>query len=328
MGRTRRLRYRHLRRTIIAVLATVAAFLLVVLIARMLLTAGPTRRLAREWIQAVAEQRDLDLEIDDLSWGFIPPRFHLVGVRVEGPGIRAEIESADVDLARIWFTRQTIELGTVAADGVKIALDGTPSTGDGNKSKLKVRVRHLDLTRVEFVGTDMPGKIDLSFAGMDVGWSSEDGPPIGFVRVDNADIRIPGLAPISVAVAARLRVEDGLHIPSWTVTGDGITLRGRGSVGGKTGTSITAGGAIDLAILDRIVKSGGILSGTIDIDALIQPKADELVSRRNPVTPPRSRRLPPRRCRRSPGLRRRRPPRRSRARDLPRRPAQRCLLPR
>ena len=124
MGRARRLRYLHLRRTIIAVLATVAAFLLVTLIAGMLLTAGPTRRLARDWIQAVAEQRDLDLEIDDLSWGFIPPRFYFDGVRIEGPGIRAEIETAQVDLARIWLTRQTIELGTVAADGVKVVLDG------------------------------------------------------------------------------------------------------------------------------------------------------------------------------------------------------------
>jgi len=275
MGRTRRLRYRHLRRTIIAVLATVAAFLLVVLIARMLLSAGPTRRLAREWIQAVAAQRDLDLVIDDLSWGFIPPRLHLFGVRVEGPGIRAEIESAEVDLARVWFTRQTIELGTVAAEGVKIALDGTPSTGGRTKSKLKVRVRHLNLTRVDVVGTAMPGRIDLSLAGMDLGWSSEDGPPVGFVRVDNADIQVPGLAPISVAVAARLRVEEGLHLPTWTVAGDGITLRGRGSLGGKTGTSIAAGGTVDLATLDRIVKAGGILSGTIEIDSLIEPKAEE-----------------------------------------------------
>ena len=277
MGRTRRLRYRHLRRTVIAVLATVAAFLLVVLIARMLLTAGPTRRLAREWIQAVAEQRDLILEIDDLSWGFIPLRLHLEGVRLEGPGIRAEVDTAEIDLARIWFTRQTIELGTVAAAGVKVKLDGTPSTGEGRESKLKIRVRHLDLTRIEFVGTDMPGKIDLSLAGMDVGWSSEDGPPTGFVRIDNADFRIPGFEQFSLEVAARLVIDDGIHLPSWTVTGDGIALRGHGTIGGKSMTSVAAGGTIDLAILDRIVKAGGILSGTIVIDSLIQPGTDEPV---------------------------------------------------
>ena len=274
MGRTRRLRYRHLRRTIIAGLATVAAFLLVVLIARMLLTAGPTRRLAREWIQAVAEQRDLAVEIDDLSWGFIPPRLHLEGVRLEGPAVRAEVETAEVDLARIWFTRQTIELGTVAADGVKIALDGAPLTGDRKKSKLKIRVRQLDLTRVEFVGTDMPGRIDLALAGMNVGWSSEDGPPTGFLRVDSAGFRIPGLEPFNLAVAARVAIDDGIQLPYWTVSGDGIALSGRGTIGGGTGTSIAAGGDIDLGILDGIVKAGGILSGTIDIDSMIQPGAE------------------------------------------------------
>ena len=127
MGRTGRLRYLHLRRTIIAVLATVAAFLLLGLIARMLLTLGPRPatgpRLDRELSPISAA---LDLEIDDLSWGFIPPRLRLNGVRIEGPGIRAEIESAQVDLARVWFTRQTIELGTVVADGVRLALEGTP----------------------------------------------------------------------------------------------------------------------------------------------------------------------------------------------------------
>jgi len=126
MGRTGRLRYLHLRRTIIAVLATIAAFLLFGLIARMLLTSGPVRRLTRGWIIAVADSRGVDLEIDDLSWGFLPPRLQLGGVRIVGPGIRAEVDAAQVDLARIWFTRQTVELGTVAADGVRLAVEGTP----------------------------------------------------------------------------------------------------------------------------------------------------------------------------------------------------------
>ena len=275
MGRTRRLRYRHLRRTIIAVLATVAAFLLLALIARMLLTAGPTRRLARVWIEAVAERRNLDLEIADLSWGFIPPRIHLDGVRLEGPGIRAEIETAEVDVARIWLTRQTIELGTVAADGVKVALDGIPPTSDRGEAKLKIQVRHLELNRLEFVGTDLLGKIDLALSGMDAGWSSEDGSPTGFVRVDRADLRIPGLNPISAGVAARLVIDDGFHIPSWTLDADGITLRGQGAIGGEAGTTFAAAGTIDLATLDSIVKAGGILSGTIAIDATVRAREDD-----------------------------------------------------
>ncbi len=278
MGRTGRLRYLHLRRTIIAVLATVAAFLLIGLIARMLLTSGPVRRLARGWIAAVAQQSDLDLAIDDLSWGFIPPRLHLAGVRVEGPGIRAEIDTAQVDLARIWFTRQTIELGTVAADGVRLALEGTPERSSSGGSRLKFRVRHLELTRLEFTGSDLPGKIDLALTGMDAGWSSDDGSPVGFVRVDRADLQLPGMDPVSLAVAARLRIEDGLQLPSWTADGDGISLRGRGRIGGEIGTKLNATGTIDLTTLDRIVRAGDILSGTIEIDASLQPAREELLT--------------------------------------------------
>ena len=131
MGRARRLRYRHLRRTIIAVLATVAAVLLIAIIGRMLLTAGPTRRLARNWIESVARQHGATLEIEELSWGFLPPRVMLTGVHLEGRGVRAEIESAHVDLARIRLTRQTIELGTVAADGVITASALIDALGPG-----------------------------------------------------------------------------------------------------------------------------------------------------------------------------------------------------
>ena len=278
MGRTGRLRYRHLRRTIIAVLATVAAFLLIALIARMLLTAGPTRRLARGWIQAVAEQRDLNLEIDDLSWGFIPPRIHLDGVRLEGPGIRADVETAEIDVARIWLTRQTIELGTVAADGIRLSLNSPPRREPRRESKLKIRIRHLQLTRLEFEGTDLTGNIDLSLAGMNAGWSSTDGAPSGFVRVDQAGLRIPGLNPINLAIAARIRIDDGLHIPLWTADAEGIELRGHGTIGGDVGTVVSARGTIDLTTLDRIVRSGGILSGSIDIDALLQPDQDQLLT--------------------------------------------------
>jgi hypothetical protein len=259
------------------VLATVAAILLMALVARLLLTAGPTRRLVRDWIETIAEQRDLDLEIGDLSWGFIPPTVRLEGVRLEGPGVRAEVEIAQVDLARIWLTRQTIELGTVAADGVRLALSDPPSGGDRGERRLKVRVRHLQLTRVEFEGTGLPGKIDLDLADTDAGWSSDDGSPSGFIRIGRAELRIPGLNPVGLEVAARLLIDQGLFIPSWTADGDGISLRGHGSFGGEVGTTLAASGTIDLATLDHIVRAGGILSGSMTVDALLQPAADELL---------------------------------------------------
>ncbi|MEX1312085.1 MAG: hypothetical protein AB1Z65_16825, partial [Candidatus Sulfomarinibacteraceae bacterium] len=275
MGRARRLRYRHLRRTIIAVLATIAAFLLVALILRMLLTSGPTRRLARNWIVAVAEQRGFDLDIDDLSWGFLPPRIQLSGVRMEGPGIQARIDSAEVELARVRLTSQTIDLGTVAADGIRVRLDHPPRREPGRESRLKVKIRHLQLTDLEFEGTDLPGRIDLSIDGMDAGWTTEDGPPTGFARIDRVDLQIPGLRPITTAVAARLIVDDGVRIPSWTIQADGIELGGEGTLGGAEGTRIVGVGSVDLVELDRVVKAGDILSGTIEVEAVFDPHADE-----------------------------------------------------
>ena len=277
MGRARRLRYRHLRRTIIAVLATIAAVLLFALIGRMLLTAGPTRRLARNWIETVARQQEVSLEIQDLSWGFLPPQVKLTGVHLEGRGISAEVDTAEVDLARLRLTKQTVELGTVAADGVRLSLDNPPTRLRAREQRVKFRVRHLQLTRLEFEGTNLPGKIDLTVKGMDAGWTSDDGVPTGFARIDEVDLRAPGINPIKVALAARLLINDGLQIPSWTVTADGIDLHGTGRLAGSDGTSFTAAGSVDLESLDHIVRAGGILDGDIDVEATFDLAADEFV---------------------------------------------------
>ena len=278
MGRARRLRYRHLRRTIIALLAAVATILLVVLVGRMLLTASPTRRLAKNWITAAAHQRGFDLTMEDLSWSFFPLRITCSGVLLDGRGIRAEVETAHVDPARIRLASQTIELGTVAADGVRLSLDNPAPAEDRDPSNLKVRVHHLQLSRVVFEGTGLPGRVDLKLDGMDLGWSSPDGVPAGVARIDRVDLDVPGINPLSFAVAARLRLENGLQLPSWTVNGTGIDLTGHGRIGGGEGTSISASGEVALQTVDEIVKAGGILEGRIAVDAVFRAGGDELLA--------------------------------------------------
>ncbi|MCU0302610.1 MAG: translocation/assembly module TamB domain-containing protein [Thermoanaerobaculales bacterium] len=275
MGRARRLRYRHLRRTVIAVLATVAALLLVASVAHLLLTAGPTRRLARNWIEGAAARRGLTLEIEDLGWAFLPPRVELEGLRLAGPGFGAEIDRAEVELTRFWLARRTIELGTVVADGVRLSLTDPPRPEPRGGDRLKLRVRHLQLTRFEFVGTGLPGRVDLTLDGMDAGWSSEGGPPAGFVRVDRVELKAPGLRPVEVSAEARLVLDDGVEIPSWRVRADGVDLRGRGSVTSAGGTSFTAAGTVELAALDQVVKAGNILEGTVTVAATLTPGAEE-----------------------------------------------------
>ncbi|MFC2144677.1 hypothetical protein ACFLQM_03210, partial [Acidobacteriota bacterium] len=67
------MRYRHLRRTVIAVLATIAFLLIFALAVRAVLEAEPTRRLARSWIEETAAGYGAELEIGDLHWGLLPP---------------------------------------------------------------------------------------------------------------------------------------------------------------------------------------------------------------------------------------------------------------
>jgi len=145
MGGEGRVRYRHLRRTVIAVLATVAFVLLFGLLIRAILEAEPTRRMAVRWIERVAGGYGAQLEIDDLHWGILPPGVRLRGVSFRAAGITAEVDTLQVDLGRVWLARRTVELGTVAASGVRLSLDGLPRSSGGSRRPFKIRVRHLEL---------------------------------------------------------------------------------------------------------------------------------------------------------------------------------------
>ena len=68
------MRYRHLRRTAIAVLAAVAFVLLLGVLAQRALTSSGVRRTAIDLAERLARERGLDLEIGSLHWGFVPPR--------------------------------------------------------------------------------------------------------------------------------------------------------------------------------------------------------------------------------------------------------------
>jgi hypothetical protein len=277
MGRTRRLRYRHLRRTVIAALATVAAVLLLATVVRLLLQAGPTRRLVRSWIEARAEHNGVDLEIEELRWGFLPPRIQLEGVTAAGHGFGARVDRAEVSLSRFRLTSQTIELGTVVVDGVTLSMTGLPERTSSDSPKLELSVRQLELHQLDFEGTDLPGRIDLALTGMNAGWSADDGQTTGYLRIDQVATRIPGLDEFTLAVAARLALGDRLEVPVWTARGDGIDLRGQAAVGGHEGPTLNVSGQIDLAVLDRVVRSGSILRGSVAIDGVLDSSGGDLL---------------------------------------------------
>jgi hypothetical protein len=96
-------RYRHLRRTVIAVLATIAFLLLFGLVVRAIFEAEPTRRLARRWLEETATGYGAELEIGDLHWGLLPPRLRLSQVHFSGANVEAEVDSVEVEVAGAGF---------------------------------------------------------------------------------------------------------------------------------------------------------------------------------------------------------------------------------
>ncbi|MBD3871942.1 MAG: hypothetical protein IFK91_03325, partial [Acidobacteria bacterium] len=271
------MRYRHLRRTVIAVLATVAFVLLFGLLIRAILEAEPTRRMAVRWIERVAGGYGAELEIDDLHWGILPPGVRLRGVSFKAAGITAEVDTLQADLGRVRFTRRTVELRTVAASGVRLSLDGLPRSSGGSRRPFKIRVRHLELDDVEFEGVDLPGGIALDLEGIRAGWVTENGVAKGFTEVAGARVQIGRMEPIDAAIRARFGLSDnGLEFKSYRIEGDGFTLRGNGRVAAG-GARFEIGGPLDLGWLDGFLRAHGLLSGTAEVAVVLDTSAEALL---------------------------------------------------
>jgi len=139
-------RYRHLRRTAVAVLAAVAFVLLLALLVGRVLSSPKVRTTVAGWIERAAREQGLELEVGSLSWGLLPPRAILREVTLTDNELAVRIDRLEVELTRIRVARRIIELETIAADGVRVRLDGLPRTAARRgRSPFRVVVRHLDL---------------------------------------------------------------------------------------------------------------------------------------------------------------------------------------
>ena len=278
MGGEGRVRYRHLRRTVIAVLATVAFVLLFGLLIRAVLEAESTRRMAVRWIERIAGGYGAELSINDLHWGILPPGVRLRGVSFRAAGMAAEVEALHVDLGRVWFARRTVELGTVAASGVSFSLDGLPRSSAGGRRPLKIRVHHLELDDVTFEGVDLPGGIALDLEGLRAGWTTEDDVARGFTEVADARVQIGKMEPIDAAVQARFGLsDDGLEVQNYRIEGEGFTLRGTGRVA-PGGARFEVGGPLDVGWLDGFIRSQGLLSGAAEVAIVLDTSAESLLA--------------------------------------------------
>jgi hypothetical protein len=266
-------RYRHLKRTVIAVLATVAFILIFGLAVRAVLEAEPTRRLAQRWLEETATGLGAELEIGDLHWGLLPPGLRLRNVSFSGAGISAEIDSLQVDLGRLWLTQRTLELGRVAASGVRLSLTGLPKATGNGQEPLKVKVRQFSLDDVEFEGVDLPGKIALDLEGLRSSWSTEDDESRGFAEVERARLEIGRMEPVDFSLLTRFVLDDdGVDFPNYRLAGSGFELQGRGRIG-DGGARFEIGGPLDIGWLDGFIRTRGLLDGAADVAAVIDTRA-------------------------------------------------------
>lgn len=271
------MRYRHLRRTVIAVLATTAFILLLGLLLRTVLEAGPTRRAAIRWIERAAAAYGAELAIDDLHWGLLPPRVHLEGVELGTPSVRAEVESFAVDLGRVWLTRRTVELGTVAARGVRLSMQGMPATAPRGGRGLTLKIRHLQVSDLSFEGSDLPGNLALALDHLRAGWSAENGATRGFADIPAASVQVGRMMPIEAAVHARFELAAGaLDLSSFRVAGEGFELAGRGRVAAGA-ARIEASGPLDVAWLDRLIRTRGLLGGSAEVSVTLDTASPNLL---------------------------------------------------
>ena len=277
MGGAGRVRYRHLRRTVIAVLAAVAFVLTLGLLVRFILKSDAVQESTLRWMKDIAASRGFELEVDEFQWEVLPPRAVMHGITIKGPGISAEIERLEADVARVRVARRTLELGTVAAGGVTVRLEDVPRTPTGSgRSIVRVAVRHLDLKDVTFEGRNLPGRLDVLLDGLDVAWTKEREVPSGFIRIERARVTAPGMETIDLGLQARLIVDQGLQLPSWQIHGQGLDLEGSGAIAGGS-ARLDLAGHVDLEELDRVIRGHGVLGGSAEIVAKVDTGSDQLV---------------------------------------------------
>jgi autotransporter translocation and assembly factor TamB len=262
---------------VIAVLATIAFLLIFGLLVRAVLEAEPTRRLAQKWLEETAADLGAELEIGELHWVFLPPGLRLSHVAFSGAGIDAEIDALQIDLGRLWLTQRTVELGRVAASGVRLSLTGLPRAAGDGQDRVKVRIRDFSLEDVVFEGVDLPGKVALDLEGVRSSWSTEDNESRGFAEVASARLRVGRMEPLDFSLLTRFVLDDdGVDLSNYRLRSAGFELQGRGRVGGG-GARFEIGGPLDIGWLDGFIRTHELLDGAAEVAAVVDTQAPALI---------------------------------------------------
>lgn len=281
------MRYRHLRRTLIAALVAVAVLAGLVVAAQRAVETAPVRRLLvlklERWL---GDASGGDVTVASARLSLVPLRLEVEGLRVAFPGWALEVRRVVVAGASLRPARARLDLGLVAAEGVRVraAPSPAPRPAREGRSWLHLRVRQLQLEDVQVEDLELPGRLRLSAGPVRLAWTSAGGPPRGFLRVPEFNLRVPGLKPVTGSLAARLRAEEGLEAPHIVLNSNLFHGRGRAAV--RSGSVwVAVQGSADLATVDRVLRLGGILEGRARVDARVDTLASPAV--RGHVSVPR-----------------------------------------
>ena len=118
------MRYRHLRRTLIAALVAVAVLAGLVVVAQRAVEAAPVRRLlALKLERWLGDASGGDVTVKSARLSLVPMRLEMEGLRVAFPGWALEVRRVVVAGARLRPARARLDLGLVAAEGVRLILE-------------------------------------------------------------------------------------------------------------------------------------------------------------------------------------------------------------
>ncbi len=269
MGRTRRLRYRHLRRTIIAVIVALAVMLLLVRgLWRVLESEAVCSFTARRLERTARAVAGINLEIGSLGWSLVPPRMIVSDVRINGPSFRAEIDHAAIEPGGLIITRRTVILDSVEARGIRFSASAAPSAPKkSRRSPVRLIVRNLDLREIDADPLGLADGISLKIAGGEISWLQDSDETRGVLSVERLDATIPGVDPFSLSAEGTFGLRKRrLSFSTIRLRGEGFAFEGQIDTDGHF-VQGTLGGRLDLVPVGRILRTHGLLEGRVIFDA-------------------------------------------------------------
>ncbi len=273
------MRYRHLRRTTIALLATIALLLVLVAVLFRILNAPGVRAGAARWLATrLAAVTGARIRVESLEWQFVPPRVALEGISVRSETVSLTADEVTVTLSGFRLARRTLELGTVAVRGVHLAVSGSGLERRGPRQRpwITVHVRHLALDDVTVEGTDLPGGLGIFLDGVRAGWTRDGVQARGFAAVRCATLALPRARPVTGTIRARFAVDDTVRIRRFEFDGELASLTGTAELGSGRATA-TARGTVDMDRLDTTLHMKGLLEGRCAVELRYRSDASEFL---------------------------------------------------